>query len=361
MQGFVSILVFLLILGSIIIIHELGHFLAAKFFGVYCHQFSIGFGPKIWSKKGNETEYELRLLPFGGFVSMAGEEDQKDEDCKQSIPYERTLQGIKTYQKVIIFLAGVFMNFILTLVVLFCLNISVGRMPVQIAQVGDIIKDSPAEKYGLEVDDIIQKVDIVDTNQSFLVSSYEDMQFDRSVVDSDSSSITMIITVQRDNKTKKIKLVSDYNTKTETYQLGIVQATQHMNFTEAVRYTFIGFYQMSTSIFTALGLLITKFRDTVTQLSGPVGIYTITKEVTQTGQIANIFNLLALLSVNIGIFNLLPIPGLDGCQVLFAIVEKIIGREIPDKLKVILQMIGLGLVILLMVFVTFQDISRLFG
>ena len=93
MQTIINIIVFLLILGSIIIIHELGHFLAAKFFGVYCGQFSIGFGPKLWSKKGKETEYEIRALPFGGFVAMAGEEDQADNEDMQDFPVERTLKG----------------------------------------------------------------------------------------------------------------------------------------------------------------------------------------------------------------------------------------------------------------------------
>lgn len=98
----------------------------------------------------------------------------------------------------------------------------------------------------------------------------------------------------------------------------------------------------------------------MTQLSGPVGIYQVTSQVTETGQITYILNLLSLLSVNVGIFNLLPIPALDGCQVIFAIVEKIIGRELPEKVKVALQLCGLGLVMLLMIFVTYQDILRIF-
>ena len=97
MQNIINILVFLIILGSIITVHELGHFLAAKFFGVYCSHFSIGFGPKIWSKKTKETEYEIRILPFGGFVAMAGEETEADEDKVENLPAERTLQGIQTY------------------------------------------------------------------------------------------------------------------------------------------------------------------------------------------------------------------------------------------------------------------------
>ena len=106
---------------------------------------------------------------------------------------------------------------------------------------------------------------------------------------------------------------------------------------------------------------MTKFSETVTQLSGPAGIYQITAEVTQTGQVQYIFNLLAMLSLMLGFLTYYQFPGLDGCQILFALVEKAVGRELPQKLKLTLQMIGLGLVLLLMVFVTYQDIMRMLG
>ena len=359
MKSVITVIIFLLVIGSIIIIHELGHFIAAKYFGVYCHQFSIGFGPKIWSYQGRETQYELRLLPFGGFVSMAGEEDQSDNENLKDIPFERTLKGAKTYQKVIIFLAGIFMNFVLTLVILFGMNLTVGRIPVQVAQIGDIVSESAADKYGLEVNDVIKEITVEETGQTFPISSFQDIQLNQNKIKEDLPYVTLIITVERNEQNHTVKLVSQFNEETQSYQLGVIQASTPMNFVDSVRYTFIGFYRMSTSIFTSLGLLMTNFKETVTQLSGPVGIYSITKEVTQTGQIANVFRLIALLSVNIGIFNLLPIPGLDGCQVLFALAEKIIGREIPENFKITLQLIGFGLVIFLMLFVTYQDIIRL--
>ncbi|WP_270526320.1 M50 family metallopeptidase [Longibaculum muris] len=361
MQTIINIIVFLLILGSIIIIHELGHFLAAKFFGVYCGQFSIGFGPKLWSKKGKETEYEIRALPFGGFVAMAGEEDQADNEDMQDLPVERTLKGIKTYQKVIIFLAGVFMNFVLAFVVTLGVNVFAGQLPVNVAQIGQIEANSPAAQYGLEKDDVIQQIEIVETGESILVSNFEDVHLTQDTLKTKANTLNMKITVLRDNQKKVIDMKVPYNVEASRYSLGIQQATRDMNIAEAFQYTFISLKSMSVAIFAALGQLVTKFSETVTQLSGPAGIYQITAQVTETGQIAYVLNLLALLSVNIGIFNLMPIPGLDGCQVLFAIVEKMIGRELPEKLKLTLQMIGLGLVLLLMVFVTYQDILRIFG
>ncbi len=359
MQTIITIIVFLLILGSIIIIHEFGHFMAAKIFGVYCSHFSIGFGPKLWSKKGKETEYEIRALPFGGFVSMAGEEQSEDDEFKD-VPIERTLKGIKTYQKVIIFLAGVFMNFILAIVVTFGVNLFSGQLPVNNAQVGQVIENSAAQEAGLQTGDIIQEMTINETGQVILVSNFDDIQLTQEGLNTTASSIHVQIKVQRGNQTEMLNATLKYDSTSQAYKLGIYQATRSMNLAESIQYTFISIGEMSVAIFAALSQLITRFSDTVTQLSGPVGIFQVTSQVTQTGQVTYILNLLSLLSVNVGIFNLLPIPGLDGCQVLFALIEKVIGRELPEKVKIGLQLCGLGLVMLLMVFVTYQDILRIF-
>ncbi len=361
MQNIINILVFLLILGSIIIIHELGHFLAAKFFGVYCAQFSMGFGPKIWSKKGKETEYEIRAIPFGGFVAMAGEEDQLENEELKDIPLERTLKGKKTYQKVIIFFAGVFMNFVLAFVVLFGVYVTSGQIGVNEAQIGKIEQGSPAQIYGMCEGDVIRQMTIQETNAQILVSDFKDISLTKEKVKTDRQEITIVMNFERDGQPQELEMKVSYNEGEGRYILGVLQATRDMSIAEAFQYTFVSFGQMSTAIFSALAQLVTKFSETVTQLSGPAGIYQITAEVTQAGQVQYIFNLLAMLSINVGIFNLLPIPGLDGCQILFALVEKAVGRELPQKLKLTLQMIGLGLVLLLMVFVTYQDIMRMLG
>ena len=360
MSTVLTIIIALIVFGAIVFFHELGHFLAAKLFGVYCGQFSIGFGPKIWSKKGKETEYELRALPFGGFVAMAGEEDQEDNESMKNVPYERTLKGIKAYQKIIIFGAGVFMNFILAIVVLFSVNLVSGKVPVVVAQIGEIAQNSPAQEYGLEVNDVITQVD-VQTGETYLISNYGDLDLSRNHLNTESDTIHVTVTVQRNDSKQSIPMTLSYDAQRGIYPLGIVQATRAMSFPEVIQYTFMSFGEMSVAIFQALGQLITQFSKTITQLSGPAGIYQITAEVTESGQVGYIFNLLAMLSVNVGIFNLLPIPGLDGCQILFVVVERIIGRELPSKMKLILQMMGLALVMLLMIFVTFQDISRIFG
>lgn len=363
MQNIINFIVFILVIGSIITIHEFGHFIAAKYFGVYCSQFSIGFGPKLFSKKGKETEYEVRLLPIGGFVAMAGEADQQEVEEMKDVPYERTLQGKKAYQRVIIFLAGVFMNFVLAIIVLFGSNFFGGEVPLNIVQIGDIQQGSAAEKYGLMKDDIIEKMYIKESDKTFLISSYDDLpeSFDKKTFETKTNTIHTVITVKRGETTKDLDVILNFDDSSQKYILGIAHKTRSMTFVESIQYTIQDVSFMSTSIFDALHQLVINFSSTVKQLSGPAGIYTVTAEVTETGQITYILRLVGLLSINIGIFNLLPIPGLDGCQVLFTVVERIIGRELPQKLKLILQISGLALVMLLMIFVTYQDLMRIWG
>ena len=154
--------------------------------------------------------------------------------------------------------------------------------------------------------------------------------------------------------------IRDSNSESKSYVIGITAATKKLTFIEAIRQGINQFIEYALLIFTTLGKLITDLTHTVSQLSGPVGIYTVTAQVTQSGSISTLLSLTALLSTNIGMFNLLPIPGLDGSQVLFALVEKIIRREIPTKMKYALQMAGLILVFGLMIFVTINDIGKFF-
>ena len=361
MQNLINILVFVLILGSIITIHEFGHFIAAKYFGVYCSQFSIGFGPKIYSRKGKETDFEIRALPIGGFVAMAGEEGQEDQEALKDVPYERTLKGKKTYQKIIIFLAGVFMNFLLAIIVIFGINLTSGEMPVNVAQIGSIVDGSAAQVYELMPGDIIEKIEVVETGDVFIINNFGDIELNRETIKTTADSINLELSVKRNNESMTKDIVVDYDEEASKYAIGIIQATRSMTFIEAFKYSFVTFGEMSVAIINALGQLVTNFAGTVGQLSGPVGIYETTAMVTETGDIAYILSLLAMLSVNIGVFNLMPIPGLDGCQMLFAIVEHIIGRELPEKLRMVLQLAGLALVFGLMIVVTFQDIFRIFN
>lgn len=359
MQTLINIIVFILILGIVVLVHELGHFLTAKSFGVYCSEFSIGMGPKLFSRKVGETEYEIRALPIGGFVSMAGEADNDIEEFKD-VPYERTLKGISCWKKCVVFLAGVFMNFVLSLVILISVYCFID-VQNSTSEIGTVTENSPAMMAGLEAGDTISKITY--NGQENIIASFSDIQkvLDNSNLKAKSDQVSLKVEIVRNGKTMTKNVNANYDQDNDSYIMGIKAATRKLSFFEAVNYGLDQFKTMALLIFTTLGKLITDSANTIGQLSGPAGIYNVTSEITQTGSISQLLILLSLLSTNIGMFNLLPIPGLDGCQVLFTVVEKIIGRELPTKLKYILQVIGLLLVFGLMIFVTINDISKIFS
>ena len=359
MQTIINIIVFFLILGAIVLIHELGHFLTAKLFGVYCAEFSIGMGPKLFSKKKGETEYQIRALPIGGYVAMAGEADQEDNEIMKDVPYERTLKGIKTWKKCIIMLAGVFMNFVLALVLLIGIY-SFVEVQTNTSEIGSVVKNKGAALAGIEAGDVINKIKI--NNEEHIIASFSDIQevLDNENLQLDTDTVNMKVGLTRNKHYLEKEVTAKYNNETKSYVIGITAATKQLTFAEAIRQGINQFIEYALLIFTTLGKLITDMTHTVSQLSGPVGIYTVTAQVTQTGSISTLLSLTALLSTNIGMFNLLPIPGLDGSQVLFALVEKVIRREIPTRIKYALQMAGLILVFGLMFFVTVNDIGKFF-
>lgn len=359
MQMIINIIVFFLILGVIVLIHELGHFLTAKLFGVYCAEFSIGMGPKLFSKKKGETEYQIRALPIGGYVAMAGEADQEDNEIMKDVPYERTLKGIKTWKKCVIMLAGVFMNFVLALVLLIGIY-SFVEVQTNTSEIGSVVKNKGAALAGIEAGDVINKITI--NNEEHIIASFSDIQevLDNENLQLDTDTVTMKVGLTRNKHYLEKKVTAKYNNETKSYVMGITAATKQLTFAEAIRQGINQFIEYALLIFTTLGKLITDMTHTVSQLSGPVGIYTVTAQVTQTGSISTLLSLTALLSTNIGMFNLLPIPGLDGSQVLFALIEKVIRREIPTRIKYALQMAGLILVFGLMIFVTVNDIGKFF-
>lgn len=160
MSGIVNLLWFVLILGAIVIVHEFGHLLAAKKFGVYCKEFSIGMGPLLWQKQKGETAWSIRALPIGGFVAMAGEDEESDEKDELDIPFERTLNGIKPWKQVIVMAAGAFMNVLLAWLIFIGItayqgSVSVPPKPI----VASVVENSPAQKAGFHVGDEIIRLE----------------------------------------------------------------------------------------------------------------------------------------------------------------------------------------------------------
>lgn len=362
MQTIINLIVFILVLGVIILVHELGHFIAAKAFGVYCSEFSIGMGPSLWHSQKGETAYHIRALPIGGYVAMAGEVDQEENEEMKDVPFERTIKGIKTWKQVVVMSAGVFMNFVLAIVLLIGVYTFSASVSTNENIIGNVLEEGVAYQAGIEVGDEITQMTFPANGETFSISSMSDITAALRVENNhvEAAETEIEIGLMRDGAPQTVTLVALYDESREAFYLGIQPTARSLTLTESISYTFQDVAEMSTLIFQTLGRLITDSRNTISQLSGPAGIYQVTSQVTSQGDIATLIALVATLSINVGIFNLMPIPGLDGSQILFALVEKALGRPIPTRLRYYLQLAGLVLVFGLMIVVTIQDFSRIF-
>ncbi len=350
-----NIIYFLLLLSIIVIIHEAGHLIAAKSFGVYCYEFSFGMGPLLWKKKTKETQYSLRLLPIGGYVAMAGETDGDEAYPDVVVPDDRRLNHKKPWQKIIIMLAGVFMNFVLAWVIFSLYLLSIGsfyQSPKAI--VVGVMQDSPAQLAGFQEGDVIVEIQKED-GSSVKPDTYLDMQ-----VFSSGYSGVETYTVKRGDETVTIAVTPQYNEETETYMIGIQAPKGNETIVNLVNCWGYGFQEMGSitrlMLTTIAGLIF--HGSGMDQMSGPVGIYQAAGTYAAMGFGSFMF-LVAQLSLNVGIFNLLPLPVLDGGQVVITVIEWIFHRELNTKVKTIIMLACWVVLIGLMLFVTWNDIARL--
>lgn len=343
---------FILLLSAIVVVHELGHLLTAKMFNVYCYEFSIGMGPKLISKKTKETEYSIRALPIGGFVAMAGE-DNNYKDVK--VPYERTIKGIKKWKQIIIMLAGVFMNFVFALLISSMIYLRAGYYVESAKPVVDsVVKNSVAEASGFLKGDLIEKV-ILSDGTTIKPKSFNDIL---PFTQSESNEITYI--VKRNDERIEIKVTPQYDKERNEYLIGIgipKPEIKKVTILNSFKYGAKQLVSISRIMFIAIVRLFSG--KGLEQLSGPVGIYQTTKETVALG-FESFMMLIAIFSLNVGIFNLLPVPVLDGGRALITFFEMIFKRDINKKIETAIMIIGWILMIGLMLLATWQDISRLF-
>lgn len=346
-----AILYFIILLSVIIIVHECGHLIAAKCFHVYCGEFSIGMGPKLWSYKGKETTFTLRALPIGGYVAMAGEEGSEFE----GVPRERTIKGVSHWKQIIIMLAGVIMNFVLAWLIfasIILINGSYNIAPK--AVVGGVVAGSPAEAAGFAEGDVITKVVFADGTVVKPSNFYEILTYSMDNTD------PVTYTLKRGGETLEKTVAPVYDEQEQSWLVGIKIPPATQVKTTMLNSGYYGAQYMGQTVkelITALTRLVKGigFED----LSGPVGIYQVTEQQASLG-LQNYILLIALLSLNVGVFNLLPLPILDGGRILLVIVEMIIGKPLNQKLEAGITAVGVALVLLLMVYVTWQDLMRLF-
>lgn len=346
-----TLLVFIFILGLIVLIHELGHFLWAKHFGVYIHEFSIGMGPVVFSKRGKKDgiKYNIRAFPIGGFVSMAGEVYEDDK----SVPKDRCLCNKPVWQRIIVMAAGVINNFLLALVVLFIISIFWGSYSLE-PKISSVMEGYPMAQAGLVKGDKIvavnnHRVNTWDEAQIYLYfkndNKYTTFKIEHENGDVEEYKITP--TTMKDENGVERKVYGVNISQEKTY--GLVNK---------IKFTVAKFNSIVSSMYITIGGLITG-KIGVSNLSGPVGIFGVVGDSVKTGLYSVIF-LLGYLSINVGVINLLPFPAFDGGRIFFLLIEKIKGSPVNQKFENWCHTIGFILLMLLIVYVTIMDIIKLF-
>ncbi len=420
-----TILAFILVFGIIVIVHELGHFYFAKKAGVLVREFSIGMGPKLFQTHKNETSYTIRVLPLGGYVLMAGYEDEEDirlgmsafltvdeenhvtkidlsdqtvqvdgipvdvldydfendlylkgsiagnmeevstfqvkenaviiqEDgtIHQIAPAHRQIQNASLLNRILTNFGGPLNNFILSVIAFIVFAFLQGGVPSSEPILGEIQPESPAAIVGLEAGDRILKID----DQA--VESWNDMV----LTIQENPNVPLMLEVEKTDGERLTEIVTPEANKAEDgteYGLIGVQVSIKDSFLDKIVFGFTETWFYIQSIFSSIIMLVTG-KLSLDNLGGPIAIFSMTSEVTRLAGVLGIINFIGFLSVNLGLMNLLPIPGLDGGKLLLNIVEGIRGKPISEEKQSIITLIGVIILVLLMLFVTWNDIQRHF-
>lgn len=334
----------ILIFSIIVIFHEFGHFILARQHGITVNEFSIGMGPKLAGFKKGETLYCWRLLPFGGACVMMGEDEAVEE--------EGSFNSKSVWARMSVILAGPIFNFILAFVFAIFLISQTGYRDGEIASVEE---GSPAMEAGLKPGDVITKID--DTK----VRIFSDITLHLYL----NSGQEYEITYTRDGETNTVK-VTPYLDESGSYRIGVGSEKKSANFLQLIQYSGYEVGYNIRMVVKSLGMIF-QGKVTTDDISGPVGMVSMIDDAyDQTinygimSTILTMTSLVIILSANLGVMNLLPVPALDGGRMLFLIYEAIRGKPIDREKEGLVNFIGFALLMVLMVFVLFNDIRRLF-
>ncbi|HHU85680.1 MAG TPA: RIP metalloprotease RseP [Peptococcaceae bacterium] len=331
------------VFGILIFFHELGHFAVAKFVGIKVHEFSLGFGPKLLTLPKGDTSYNLRILPLGGFVRMAGmDPNEKDEEDDG-----RGFNSKTVGQRIAVIFAGPLMNFLLAVLLFSTIFIFQG-IPVATTVISEVIPDFPAAKSGIMAGDRILAVD------GQPVDSWEEL----SGTISQKPEQEIEVTVLRDGVEKSFRVFTARD-ENNTGKLGIYpeQGLSKGNLFQALALGADYTARITWMILDFVAKMI--LGQTPADVGGPVRVVS---EIGKAAQVGFFFllQLSAFLSINLGLFNLFPIPALDGSRILFLFWEKVRGRPVDPVKENFIHLIGFGLLLLLIVVITYNDILQVF-
>ncbi len=347
---------FILVLSALIFFHELGHFAVARALGIRVLKFSIGFGPRLWGIVKNGTDYCISAIPLGGFVKMLGE--QPDEEVSEADhPY--AFSGRPVWHRALVVAAGPFANFLLAQLIIFFILIFYGN-PVFMPEIGKVKPDSPAARAGIQPGDVFLAVN------GHKIETWDDVsQYIRS-----SKGETVNILIKRGDKTLRFSVKPEVSTvknifgeEVKTPLIGITAAgrlrIEKVNPLTALKMSIERTWELTKLTWEGLAKIVERVVP-LSALGGPIMIAQMAGQEAEQGML-NLFYFMALLSVNLGILNLLPIPVLDGGHLFFLTIEAIIGHPLTTRQMQIAQQIGILILGSLMLLVFYNDIARLFG
>jgi len=351
------VLPFLVVLGVLIFFHELGHFLVAKHFGIKVLKFSLGFGPKVLGKKFGETEYLISAIPLGGYIKMLGESDDDEDDPILPEDESKSFSHKPVLQRIAVVAAGPIFNLLLALLI-FCASFGFTGMQVLTTEIGEVREGSPAEKAGLKKGDLIISIDDMDT-QTW-------PQLKERVQDNRGEPIN--ITLLRQGQVSTVTVIPEINVvknifgeEIKTPLLGVVSAGSFKEIKLGILGALNEGFLKTWDIIKLTCLTVIKLFQGIVPiktLGGPILIGQMTGQLAEQSW-AYLIPFTAVISINLGILNLLPIPILDGGFIIFLLIELIIGRPLNVRKREFAQKLGIGLLVLLMVVVVYNDITRL--
>ena len=326
-----------------VLLHELGHFITAKKFGVLVHEFAIGMGPKLFSFEKGETKYSLRLFPIGGYVKLEGENELEENDDP------RSFSNLHPFKRIIVLVSGALMNVLLGFLIFTIINLSVGVVP---SKIDNIPKELSDKQIYLQSGDEILKLNNtrVRTNDDVLLfmSRYDEGE-------------SISITLKRHGE--KITIDNFKPIKTEAgFKLGVIFKHENANLIKSAKFAVFDTVYITKAVIYAVGDLVTG-KVGMNTLSGPVEIVSVVDSVASANNeyaFLSILLLFAMITVNLGVFNLLPFPALDGGSIVFALYELITKKKIKSEIVGYASIIGFVLLMTLAVFVTAGDIAALF-
>ncbi len=350
-----NIFAFIIVLGVLIFFHEFGHFLIARLFGVGVEKFSLGFGPRLIGKKIGITDYRLSAIPLGGYVKMVGEEPDAEID-PEDLPLSFTHKPVA--KRMLIVAAGPVFNLLLAVLIFFGIFWVSGTFIMK-PSIGSVRAGSPAAAAGLEKGDLITVINGTE------ITNWDEM----AEIINASEGNTLSLSLRRQESTldfsiapEKVPTQNIFGENIQRYVIGITASgesySKEMNFFEAFSESLIQSYRI-TELMVVIIVKLIKGDISTDTLGGPIMIAQMAGDSAKAG-VGSLIFFIALISINLAIINLLPIPVLDGGHLLFFLIEAIKGSPVSIKVREVAQQVGLFILILLMILVFYNDISRIF-